>query len=58
MNEMQNPHLQNPPDVHNATTIINIMQLYRTCVQQTVVCVWLSTPYIIKLMMEIKLEKN
>jgi len=27
MNEMQNLHLQNPPDVRNSATIINIMQL-------------------------------
>jgi len=58
MNEMQNPHLQNPPDVRNSTTIINTMQLYRTCVQENVVCVRMSIPYITTLMMAIKLEKN
>jgi len=58
MNEMQNPNLQNPPDVRNSTTIINTMQLYHTCVQQTAVCVRMSIPYITKLMMAIKLEKN
>jgi hypothetical protein len=58
MNEMQNPNLQNPPDVHNSTTIINTMQLYHTCVQQTAVCVRMSIPYITKLMMAIKLRRT
>jgi hypothetical protein len=38
MNEVQNPHLQNPPVVHNLTTIISVIQLYHTCATDRGMC--------------------
>lgn len=38
MKEMQNPHLQNPPDVHNFTSILNIISCIVPCAKDCGMC--------------------